>query len=69
MELGRALVVVGLVLAAVGGVVWLLGGLGFGRLPGDLSWRRGNLRVYVPLASSIVLSIVVTIVLNLIARR
>ena len=69
MDMGRTLVVVGLVLAAIGAVIWLLGGLGFGRLPGDLSWRRGNLHVSVPIASSIVLSIVLTIVLNLIARR
>ena len=69
MDLGRTLVVVGLALAAFGGLIWLLGGLGFGRLPGDLSWRKGDVQVYVPIASSIVLSIVLTLVLNLLVRR
>lgn len=69
MNPGRTLVVVGLVIAGVGALVWLLGGLGLGRLPGDFSWRRGGTRVYVPIASSIVVSVVLTIVLNLLIRR
>ena len=56
-------VVVGGVAVVVVGLVMMAGGL-----PGDLSWRRGNVRVYVPLATSIVLSIVLTVVLNLLRR-
>jgi hypothetical protein len=40
-----------------------------GRLPGDLSFERGGVRVYLPLATSFVLSIVLTILLNLWLRR
>jgi len=69
-ELGRALVVLGLVIAAVGlllvafdRVPWL------GRLPGDISIQRGNWTFYFPLGTSILLSIVLTLVLWLIGRR
>jgi hypothetical protein len=63
--LGRILLVGGLLVAAVG-AVFLLGG---GRLPGDLSFGRGNTRVYIPLATCLIVSIVATIVLNLLSRR
>jgi hypothetical protein len=64
-DVGRLLLVGGLVVAAVG-AVFLLGG---GRLPGDLSFGKGNARVYIPLATCLVVSIVATIVLNLLFRR
>ncbi len=65
MDVGRTLVILGVVIAAVGAVIWLVGGLGLGRLPGDLHWRRGNTEIYVPLASSLLLSLVATLLLNL----
>ena len=68
-SLGRAILVVGLGLAAVGLALVVAGALGLGRLPGDLSLGKGNVRVYVPLASCLLLSGVATIVLNLISRR
>ena len=69
MNAGRTLVLLGLVITAVGALVWVLGGLGLGRLPGDLHWRRGNTSVYVPLASGLLLSLVATLLLNLFIRR
>ena len=48
------------------GVIFLLGG---GRLPGDLSFRRGNARIYVPLVTCLIVSVVASIVLNLFFRR
>ena len=59
--MAKALVVVGLVIAAVGLVMML--GFPLGRLPGDIAVRRGNVSFYFPLTTSIVLSIVVTLVL------
>ena len=59
--MAKALVVVGLVIAAVGLVMML--GVPLGRLPGDIAVRRGNVSFYFPLTTSIVLSIVVTLVL------
>ena len=64
-DLGRILLIGGLLVAAVG-AVFLLGG---GRLPGDLSFGEGNARVYIPLATCLVVSVVATIVLNLFSRR
>ncbi len=64
-DLGRLLVVGGVVVVVLG-LVFLLGG---GRLPGDLSFRRGNARIYVPLATCLIVSVVATIVLNLFFRR
>ncbi len=64
-QLGRVLVVGGLLVAVVG-VIFLLGG---GRLPGDLSFRRGNARIYVPLVTCLIVSVVASIVLNLFFRR
>jgi hypothetical protein len=59
--MGRTLVIIGLVIAALGVVVML--GLPLGRLPGDFAVRRGNFSFYFPLTTSIVLSIVLTLLL------
>lgn len=66
---GKFLVVAGVVLVALGLVFALVGKGVIPRLPGDLSFGKGNTRVYIPLGTSIVLSVVLTIVLNLIFRR
>ena len=63
------LIVVGLVLAALGGLWLLLGRAGLGRLPGDFVFEWENVKVYIPLATSIVLSLVLTLLLNLWLRR
>jgi Zn-dependent protease with chaperone function len=68
-QVGRYLLVAALVLAATGLLLLLAGGLGLGRLPGDLAFGKKNVRFYVPIATSIVLSVVATIVLNLLSRR
>jgi multisubunit Na+/H+ antiporter MnhG subunit len=68
-SLGKVLVVVGLVVVALGALLVLGGALGLGRLPGDFAWRRGNVRVYVPLATCLLLSLLVTLVLTLLSRR
>lgn len=64
-DLGRILLIAGLVVAGVG-AVFLLGG---GRLPGDLRFGKGGARIYIPLATCLILSVVATIVLNLFSRR
>jgi Protein of unknown function (DUF2905) len=60
--MGRGLVIVGLVIAAVGAVVMM--GVPIGRLPGDFTIRRGSLTFYFPLATSIVVSILLTLLLQ-----
>ena len=65
--MGRLLIVLGLVIAAAGLLITL--GLPIGRLPGDFSFKRGNVSVYLPLATSILASIVLTLLLMLFGRR
>ncbi len=67
--LGRVLVVVGLVVVGLGVLLVAGGALGLGRLPGDVSFRRGNTRIYFPLATCLVLSLLVTLILALFSRR
>jgi len=70
---GRFLLVTGLVLIAVGALLILAPRIpGFdrlGRLPGDFVVERGSLTIFVPIVSSLVISVLLTIVLNLILRR
>jgi hypothetical protein len=63
---GRLLVLVGLSIAALGLLVML--GVPFGRLPGDIYLRRGSFSFYFPLATSIVLSILLTLLLAFFRR-
>jgi hypothetical protein len=69
-EMGRMLVMLGVALVVIGGIVMLLGrtGLPLGRLPGDVLYRGKNTTFYFPLASSILISVVLSIVLFLIGR-
>jgi len=67
--IGRWLVIIGLTLALVGGVVWLLSRVfGLTNLPGTLRIEGAGLTCIFPVLASIVLSVVLTVVLNLAAR-
>jgi hypothetical protein len=65
--MGRTLIVLGLVVAGIGLLMTM--GLPIGRLPGDFTIRRGNFTFYFPLASSIIASIVLTLIMMFMARR
>jgi hypothetical protein len=67
-SLGKVLVVVGLAVVALGVVLVVGGAAGLGRLPGDFAWRKGNVRVYAPIATCLVLSLVVTLVFAFVNR-
>ena len=64
--MGRLLVFLGLGIAALG--VLVMAGVPFGRLPGDFMVRKGSFSFYFPLATSIVVSILLTIVLSFFRR-
>jgi hypothetical protein len=69
-EVGKLVIIVGVVLVALGAVIMLAGRLPIiGQLPGDFQFRWGNTTIYFPLASMIVISLVLTIILNIILRR
>jgi len=65
--MGRLLIVAGLLIAGVGVLMTL--GLPIGRLPGDLTFRRGNFSFYFPLATSILVSLVLTLIMMFFGRR
>ncbi len=69
-SLGRWLMLLGGLLFLVGGLLVLLArwGVPLGRLPGDFVYRRGNLTCVMPLATSLLLSAILTLLLNLLAR-
>lgn len=64
--MGKTLVIVGLLIAAAGLV--MMAGVPLGRLPGDIVFRRGNVRVAVPIVTSVVLSLVLTLVFAFLRR-
>ena len=68
-DIGRTLIGVGAVLAVLGAVLVLAGRAGLGRLPGDFSFGGDGVRVYVPLATCLLLSLIATVVLNVLVRR
>jgi len=69
-EIGRMLVVFGLLIALVGVALVLVGRVPWlGRLPGDVHIQRGNWTFYFPLATSLLLSVVLTLILWILGRR
>jgi hypothetical protein len=69
-DLGKLLIVFGLLITLAGVVLTLAGRLPWlGRLPGDVYVQRGNWTFYFPIATSLLLSIVLSIILWLIGRR
>jgi hypothetical protein len=63
---GPWLVAIGLLVALVGALVWA--GVPLGRLPGDLVVRRGNFTMYLPITTSIVVSVVLSLLAMLLRR-
>lgn len=69
-HLGKALLIIGLIVAAIGGLLLLSGKIPFlGRLPGDIIVHRKNFTFYFPLATSILISIILTLLLSFFGRR
>ena len=66
LKMGRLLIIVGLVVAGIGVLMSI--GVPLGRLPGDFTVRRGGFTFYFPLASSLLASIVLTLVMMLLRR-
>ncbi len=68
--LGKSLIILGLVIVGLGTLLTLSDKIPYiGRLPGDILYEKGSLRIYFPLMSSILVSIVLTILINLLIRR
>ena len=68
-QVGRALLVFGALLLLIGAALLIAEKLGLGRLPGDIVVERKGFRLYAPLATSILVSLVLTLLANLFLRR
>ena len=69
-DLGKSLIVVGLLIVVVGVVLLLAGRVPWlGRLPGDISIQRGNWSFYFPIVTSLVVSVLLTLLFWLFGRR
>jgi len=68
-DFGRLLIITGGGLLILGLILLLAGRIpGLGQLPGDISVERGNFKLYAPLGTMVVLSIILTIVINIVVR-
>ena len=68
-DLGRFIALAGAVLLVIGGAIWLAGKVPWlGNLPGDIRIQRGNVSCFLPLATMILVSVVLTIAVNIILR-
>jgi hypothetical protein len=69
VEVGRFLIVAGVVILVIGFVFVAADKIPLNRLPGDLHFGSGKFKVYIPLGTSILLSIVITLLLNFFAKK
>jgi hypothetical protein len=68
-DIAKSLILMGLVIAICGALLWLFSGVPFlGHLPGDLYLRRGNLTFYFPVVTCILISIVLSLIFALMRR-
>lgn len=65
-NLGRVLIYVGLIITAVGGVIYFLGLSWFGHLPGDIMIDKENFKLYFPLASMILISVAINLIIYIV---
>ena len=70
-SIAKYLIFFGVILLFLGSVFYFLGklGIGLGKLPGDIIIQKENFTFYFPLATSIIISVLLTIILSLISKR
>jgi uncharacterized protein YybS (DUF2232 family) len=63
-ELGKFLVIIGLLIAAIGAIMWSgIGASWLGKLPGDIRYTRGSFSFYFPIVTCVLLSLLLTLIL------
>ena len=67
-DMAKTLIIIGIVLVAIGGAWLLAEKLGLGRLPGDIVVERGGVRVYIPVMTSLIISMALSLLLWLFSR-
>lgn len=70
-DIGKTLIVIGLSIAGLGALLWLAGkaGIPLGRLPGDIRIEREGFKFYFPLATCLLISLVLTLLVWLLRKR
>lgn len=69
-SIGKALIFLGIVMIFIGTIFVLFGKVPwFGRLPGDLVIKNENMTVYFPIATMLIISVILTVLFNMIAKR
>lgn len=68
IDMARTLIIIGIVLIAIGGAWLLAEKLGLGRLPGDIVIERGGVRVYIPVMTSLIISMALSLLLWFFSR-
>ena len=66
-QLGKLILLVGIVISIIGGIIILLGKTGLFRLPGDIVFGGKNWKIYFPIISCIIISIILTVILWIIS--
>lgn len=66
--MAKTLILIGIVLIAIGAAWLLVEKLGFGQLPGDIVIKRGNVQIYIPVMTSIIISIALSLLVWLFSR-
>ena len=68
-DLGKFIILAGAALLVLGGLIWLAGRIPWlGHLPGDIRLQRGNVSCFFPLTTMIIVSVLLTVVLNILLR-
>jgi hypothetical protein len=67
-QIGRILILVGIIVLVLGLIFLLLGRTPIGRLPGDFTFSNGGFTCFVPVVSMILLSLLLTLILNVVIR-
>ena len=68
-EMGRLLIIAGFILAALGALFMMSDKLPFGKLPGDIHFGKNNFHIYIPVTTCILLSIVITLIVNFFSKK
>ena len=69
-SLGRMVLYIGIIMVLIGGFFILVAKVPwFGRLPGDIVWRRDGMTVFFPITTMILVSVILTLLLNIVWRR
>ena len=68
-SVAKCFIYFGIILIIIGGLLYIFSKIGVGRLPGDIFILKGSFKFYFPLATSIIISIILTLILNILSKK